>query len=433
MKILFFTDNFWPESNAPASRTYEHAVRWVRAGHSVTIVTGVPNFPQGKVYPGYRNKLWQSERIDGIQVIRLWTYMAPNAGVARRIADYLSFMFMGILAAPFLPRPDVIVGTSPQFFTLIAAWWASVVKRRPWVFELRDIWPESIKAVGAVGHSLPFRLVQRLEMFLYRKAARIVAVTHSFKRVLAGRGVPEDKIGVVTNGVDLSRYKPRQKDSGLLRDLGLEGQFVAGYIGTHGMAHGLDTLLEAAEIMRRTPDLQQVTIVFVGDGARRAELSNRAAQLGLENVRFVGPVPKHEVAQFWSILDAAIIHLRRTELFTTTIPSKLFECMGMGIPLLLGLRGEAREIVERHDAGLVFEPEDAQALVAQLKRLVKDQRLAQQYRTNAIAAAGFYDRDSLATDMLRELAVAVEPDHGSGDGLPLNTTNGAVRATDRRL
>lgn len=411
MKILFYTDNFPPESNAPASRTYEHAIRWVRAGHSVTVVTGVPNFPQGKVFPGYRNRLWQLEMIDGIRVIRLWTYMAPNAGVGRRIADYLSFMLMGILAAPFLRRPDVIVGTSPQFFTLIAACWASVVKRRPWVFELRDIWPESIKAVGAGGHSLPFRLVQHLEIFLYRRAARIVAVTHSFKRVLISRGIPAAKIGVVTNGVDLSRYEPRSKDVDLLRSLDLEGRFVAGYIGTHGLAHGLDTLLEAAEIMRNLPELQHVSLVFVGDGARREELTAKAAERGLDNVQFVGPVPKHAVARFWSILDASIIHLRRTELFTTTIPSKLFECMGMGIPLLLGLRGEAREIVEKHDVGLVFEPEDAQALVTQLKLLVENDHLRQRHRSNAMAAARSYDRDNLAMDMLRELALAIRSDH----------------------
>jgi glycosyltransferase involved in cell wall biosynthesis len=408
MKILFFTDNFPPESNAPASRTYEHAVRWVRAGHEVVIVTGAPNFPQGRVFPGYRNKLWQSEEMDGIRVIRLWTYMAPNAGFARRIADYLSFMLMGILAAPFLPRPDVIVGTSPQFFTLIAAWWASVVKRRPWVLELRDIWPESIKAVGAGGHSFVFHALQRVEMFLYRKATRIVAVTHSFKRILVERGIPASKIAVVTNGVDLSRYQPREKDAELLRTLGLEGRFVVGYIGTHGMAHGLETLLETAERMQARPHLQHVAMILVGDGARRAELEDRAASRALENVRFVGPVPKDEIARYWSTLDLSIIHLRRTELFTTTIPSKLFECMGMGVPVALGVLGEARQIVERHEAGVTFLPEDPDDLLAQIERLASDPELAARYRSNTLAAAPHYDRDNLASDMLRELALVVE-------------------------
>lgn len=407
MRILFFTDNFPPESNAPASRTYEHTVRWVRAGHEVTVVTCAPNFPQGKVYAGYRNRLWQKEDIDGIRVIRLWTYMAPNAGFVRRVADYLSFMVMGMLAAPLLPRTDVIVGTSPQFFTLVAAWWASLVKRVPWVLELRDIWPESLKAVGAGEHGLVFSALQRLEMFLYRKARRIVVVTNSFARILVERGVSADKIAVVTNGVDLARFGPREKDPELLRELDLEGRFVAGYIGTHGMAHGLDTLLAAAEALAANPELGHVAMLFVGDGARRDELVREAARRGVANVRFVGPVPKSEIARYWSLLDLSIIHLRRTQLFTTTIPSKMFECMGMGIPVALGVQGEALEILERHDAGIGFLPEDAHQLVHVIAALADDPQQLQRYRASGLAAAPDYDRDALACAMLGELESAV--------------------------
>jgi len=413
MNILFFTDNFPPESNAPASRTYEHAVRWVRAGHRVTVVTGVPNFPQGKVFPGYRNRLWQTEEMDGIRVVRLWTYMAPNAGVVRRTFDFLSFMVMGILAAPFLPRPEVIVGTSPQFFTLVAAWWASVVKRRPWVLELRDIWPESIKAVDIAGSSFFIHALQRLEMFLYRKATRIVAVTHSFKRVLQERGVPPEKIGVVTNGVDLSRYEPRNKDPDLLDSLELEGRFVAGYVGTHGMAHGLDTLLDAAERMQQREELRHVTMLFVGDGARRNELTERARQRNLANVRFTGPVPKHDVARYWSILDASIVHLRRTDLFTTTLPSKIFECMGMGLPVLIGVEGEARELVERHEFGLAFIPEDAEGLLDGIARMASDEAYLGTLRAKALAAAPSYDRANLAQAMLDEMELAIQMARGT--------------------
>ena len=407
MKILFFTDNFPPESNAPASRTYEHAVEWVKAGHQVTIVTCAPNFPQGRTFEGYKNKLWQTGTMDGIRVIRLWTYMAPNAGIFRRTLDYLSFMVMGMLAAPFVGRADVIVGTSPQFFTLIAAWWASLVKRTPWVLELRDIWPESIKAVDAVGHSSLLRGLQRVEMFLYRRAARIVAVTHSFKRILQERGVPATKIGVVTNGVDFSRYEPRPKDAELLGSLGLEGRFVVGYVGTHGMAHGLDTLLDAAQRIQERVDLENVSMLFVGDGARRAELTAAASSRGIRNVHFVGPVPKEQVARFWSILDVSIIHLRKTELFTTTIPSKLFECMGMGLPVLLGVAGEARELLERHEMGLAFPPEDADALLNAIKSLAADANRLDRLRRNALDAAPHYDRAQLARDMLDQLDLAI--------------------------
>lgn len=408
MKILFFTDNFPPESNAPASRTHEHALRWVNAGHEVVVVTCAPNFPQGKLFPGYCNRLWQTAVVDGIRVVRLWSYMAPNAGFVRRTADYLSFMIMGILAAPFLPRPDVIVGTSPQFFTLLAARWASFVKRRPWVLELRDIWPESIKAVGAVRQSFIFRLLQRLEMSLYRHATRIVAVTHSFKRILQARGVPANKIAVVTNGVDFSRYAPRAKDDEFVRVHSLEGRFVVGYVGTHGMAHALETLLDAAQSMQQRPDLNDITVLFVGDGSRRAELAQAAANRGLTNVKFLGPVPKDMVARVWSILDVSIIHLRKTELFTTTIPSKLFECMGMGLPVLLGVDGEAREIVEQHRVGIAFPPEDAAALVEGIARLANDRDLLRDFRSNALAAAQNYDRGRLAADMLVELQTAID-------------------------
>lgn len=408
MKILFFTDNFPPESNAPASRTYEHATRWVRAGHEVTVVTCAPNFPQGRVHEGYRNRLWQKETMDGIQVVRLWTYMAPNSGYARRVLDYVSFMIMGMLAAPFLPRADVIVGTSPQFFTLVAAWWASIVKRAPWVLELRDIWPESLKAVGAGKQGVVFAALQRLELFLYRRATRIVAVTNSFKRILVERGVPAEKIAVVTNGVDLTRFAFREKDCKLLQSLDLEGRFVAGYIGTHGMAHGLGTLLDAAAKLAADPRFDQIVLLFVGDGARREELRQDAAGRGLRNVRFAGPVPKHEIARYWSLLDLSIIHLRRTDLFATTIPSKMFECMGMGIPVALGVRGEALEILDRHEAGRGFMPEDADDLVELITQLANDPEGLARYRANGLAAAPYYDREALAQAMLCELETAAQ-------------------------
>jgi len=246
MHILFLTDNFPPEVNAPASRTFEHCREWVRAGQQVTVVTCAPNFPQGKVYEGYRNRLWQSEEMDGIRVIRVWSYITANEGFVKRILDYVSFMVAAVLAAPWIRGVDVVIGTSPHFFTVCGAYLVSRMKRIPFVFELRDIWPESIKAVGAMGDSPVIRLLEKVEMFLYRQAVCIVSVTNSFKRILVGRGVDGDKIEVVTNGVDLAGFGPREKDAELTARFGLEGKFVAGYVGTHGMAHALETILEAA-------------------------------------------------------------------------------------------------------------------------------------------------------------------------------------------
>ncbi len=411
MHILFLTDNFPPEVNAPASRTYEHCREWVKAGHRVTVVTCAPNFPKGKVFDGYRNRLFQRERMDGIEVIRVWTYITANEGFLRRILDYLSFMVLAVMASPAVRDVDVIVGTSPQFFTACAAYVVSRLKGVPYVFELRDLWPESIKAVGAMKNERVLRLLERLEMFLYARSAAVVSVTSSFKRVLVRRGIDGRKIHVVTNGVDVSQFTPRPKDRELTQALGLEGKFVAGYIGTHGMAHALETLLEAAERLRDT----NIVFLFLGDGARKQALRQIARERGLENVRFIDSVPKGDVAKYWSLLDVSIIHLRKTDLFTTVIPSKLFECMGMGIPVLHGVAGESAEIVSEQRVGLPFEPEDAAALCAALVRLRAHPEQLEAFRANCAPAARRFDRSFLAAEMLRVLVSVAEDDRlGAG-------------------
>ena len=406
MHILFLTDNFPPEVNAPASRTHEHCRLWVAAGHRVTVITCAPNFPKGHVFDGYRNAWRQEETMDGIRVIRVWSYITANEGFTRRVLDYMSFMATATLASLGVRKVDIVVGTSPQFFTACAAHVVGLLKRRPWVFELRDLWPESIKAVGAMQDSTAIRWLEKLELFLYRHARRIVSVTQSFKRTLIGRGIDGDKIDVVTNGVDITRFSPRPKDAALTRQLGLEGKFVAGYIGTHGMAHALETLIEAADRLRAHPDGADIRLLLLGDGARKADLQAQAQRMGLDNVVFVDTVTKDEVARYWSLLDVSVIHLRRTELFTTVIPSKLFECMGMGIPVLHGVAGESADIVLQEGVGEVFEPENVDQLVESLLRLKADPALLQQYREHCLAGAGRYDRAGLGLRMLDILLVA---------------------------
>lgn len=403
MHILFLTDNFPPESNAPASRTFEHCREWVRAGHQVTVITCAPNFPKGKVFDGYRNKLWQQDVMAGIRVIRVWSYITANEGFVKRILDYQSFMLTATLAAPFVGGVDVVVGTSPQLFTACAAYLVSRMKRIPFVFELRDMWPESIKAVGAMKDSAATRILERVEMFLYRKAARIVTVTHAFKDTLIRRGIDGNKVDVVTNGVDLSHFAPRAKDAELVQQLGLQGMFVAGYIGTHGMAHALETLLEAAQTLQQTPGTENVRLLFLGDGARKQDLETQAQAMGLGNVLFVDSVPKDQVVRYWSLLDVSVIHLRKTDLFTTVIPSKLFECMGMGLPVLHGVAGESADIVRREQVGEVFESENAQQLVAGLMRMRDQSDTFTTYQRNGLAAAKRFDRKNLAQTMLQVL------------------------------
>lgn len=416
MHILFLTDNFPPEVNAPASRTFEHCREWVKAGHEVTVLTCAPNFPKGRVFPGYRNKLWQSEEMEGVRVIRVWSYIVANEGFARRTLDYLSYMMSAIAAAPFVRRVDLVIGTSPQFFTPCAAYVVSRLKRIPFVFELRDLWPESIRAAGAMRNSSLLDTLDRIALFLYRKADLIVSVTHSFRSNLAERGIERAKIAVVTNGSDLSFFTPRAKDAELVRALGLEGKFVAGYIGTQGLAHALETVLEAARLLQEADARDIFRIIMLGDGASKAGLVARAREMKLRNVLFIDTVPKEQVPRYWSLLDVSIIHLKKTPLFTTVIPSKLFECMSMGIPVLHGVEGESAEIVERDGVGLTFEPENAAALADGLRMLSIDTERLARWRENGLRAAKRYSRSTLARAMLGHLvrlapspARAVEP------------------------
>lgn len=409
MHILFLTDNFPPETNAPASRTFEHAREWVVAGHKVTVITCAPNFPHGKVFNGYRNRPWQQEDMAGIRVIRVWSYMTGNEGFALRTIDFMSFMFSGFIAALFVRKPDIVVGTSPQFFTVCAAYMAGTLKRVPWIFELRDIWPESIRTVGAIKESKVLNILERIEIFLYSRANKIVSVTRSFKQALISRGIPASKIDVVTNGVDLSRFAPLPKDEQLLQQLQLSGKFIAGYIGTHGMAHGLDTLLDAAKLVAAQPGGDRFHFILLGDGANKAELVTRAKTEQINNITFINSVSKDLVVKYWSLLDVSIIHLRKTPLFETVIPSKLFECMAMGIPVLHCVKGESAAIVCDEDVGILVEPESAEDLADSLLSLERDKTLYQRLAKNGPQAATKYDRGALATKMLGVLENTANP------------------------
>lgn len=406
MNILFLTDNFPPEGNAPASRTYEHAVLWVRAGHQVTVITGAPNFPEGKLFEGYKNRWYGVEDMAGIRVVRVKTYITANEGFTKRTLDYMSFMVTSFIAGLFQKRPDVIVGTSPQFFTVCSAWMLSVFRWRPFVFELRDLWPASIKAVGAMDESRTLRALERLEMFLYRKAAAIVSVTNAFKTELMARGVDGNKIAVVINGVDLSRYRPSDKDAELLREFDLEGKFVVGYIGTHGMAHALHRLLEAADLLRNH---EEIVFLLVGGGAERESLLEKAKQMGLSNVRFAPRQSKEKMPAVWSVCDISLIQLKDDPLFKSVIPSKIFESMGMGLPIILSLpEGEASGIIENSRAGVVIPPEQPEKLAETVLGLYEEpEYLAQLARTSAESAKQ-YSRERQARRMLEVLGKVVD-------------------------
>jgi glycosyltransferase involved in cell wall biosynthesis len=410
LKIWFITENFPPEVNAAATRVYERACYWVKAGHDVTVFTCFPNFPQGKIYAGFKQSLFDVSVMDGIRVIRLPTYIARNEGFVRRTLDFVSFMIVSVGASLFVRRPHVVIATSPQFFAAVAGWAIGAIKRRPFVFEVSDLWPASIAAVGAMSKGRVYRALEALELFLYRRAAAVVALTASFRDDLIRRGIDPGKIAVVINGVDLARYQRRPKDQALLEEFGLQGKFVVGYIGTHGMAHGLDNAIAAAELLREN---ERFRLLLVGDGAVKPALLLQAERANLKNVVFVSPQPKSMMPSVWSICDAALIHLKNDATFGEVIPSKMFEAMAMGLPLLVAApAGEASRIVERECAGARVSSANPAALAEETRRWLGDPELVSRYAESSFRAASRYSRQRQAEALIQVLmAVSLGQGH----------------------
>lgn len=400
MRILLLTDNFIPETNSPALRAYEHARRWVSSGIKVTVITSIPNFPTGRALPPYRNRPYQREVMDGVEVIRVWTWLAPNRGVLLRSLDFVSFACSSFMAGAF-QSADVIVATSPQLLTGLAGSWLAKVKGLPWVFEVRDLWPDSIVAVGAMRENLLIRFLRQVERGLYRNATRVVAVSDGIRSRLIAKGVPPDKIGVAPNGVDLDRIAASGGKT-TAEAPNLRGKFVAGYVGTHGMAQGLEVVLQAADRLRDS----NIHFLFAGDGARREALEALARELRLENVTFAGLVPLDTAAGYLRRCDAVLIPLKRTDQIEITIPGKIFEAAAMGKPLLVSAEGASADIVLRHRAGLVVPPEEPDELAAALERLQADSALREELGNGALTLARSFDRARFAAQMLQEIRLA---------------------------
>jgi glycosyltransferase involved in cell wall biosynthesis len=399
MHILVLADRFTPEVTAVSVRTHAHAKFWLEQGHEVTVVTCAPNFPQGKVFEGYENKLYQEEFVDGIRVIRIGTYMSANEGMFKRTLDYLSFTFSAIFQCGRFPDYDVMIATSPPIFVAMAGSIIGWLTRKPWVFEVRDLWPASIAAVGASKSPL-LALVEKYELFLYRHAARVIVLTHSFKRDLTERGIDPDKVFVVTNGIEVEKFQRPDDVSAARTDIGVDPDlFLAGYIGTTGMAHGLETLLEAADLCRDEPNIR---FLIMGEGAKRAELEARAAEMRLSNLIFKDFVPHDQVVNYLSAMDMSIVHLKPDPVFKTVIPSKIFEAMALGVPSIHAVEGESAEIVEQAGAGVCVPSGDAQAIAEQAIRLSKDpEALRRMGEAGQRVARTQYDRRTLANEIIK--------------------------------
>lgn len=357
---------------APAARAVELARHWSRLGHHVTVLTGFPNHPTGFVPPDWRPRLRRRvyrETVDGVKVVRTWLLPYPNRKAYERMLNYSSFCVSAALRGLEIERPEVVIATSPQLLVGAAGWWIARWKRVPFVFEVRDLWPESLAAVG-VGqeNSALHRVLGAIAGFLYRHSQKIVVVTPAFKEHLIRHwAVPPEKIAVVENGVETDLFAPENVDPGLRKELGIENRFVACYVGTMGLAHGLDTLVEAAEKLQRScPDAM---FLLVGEGADKERVRALAVTRGLRNLLFVDQQPRERIPAFINASDVCLVLLKKTELFKTVIPTKMLEFLSCAKPVILGVEGQARQLMEGARGGIAIEPENADALVRAMERL----------------------------------------------------------------
>ncbi|HKW58990.1 MAG TPA: glycosyltransferase family 4 protein [Candidatus Dormibacteraeota bacterium] len=366
--IMFLTHYFPPEIGAPQARMFELARRLDELGDHVTVVTAFPNYPTGVIHTGYEGRFAMEEDMDGVRVLRRWVFATPNSGFFRRILNWMSFVVTSLTAARKVGPVDVIFVQSPPLSIGIATLAFARLKRAPFVFNVSDIWPQSAVELGMLRNRLAIRLAEALEMHIYRRAARVTVPTPGMLERLATRGVPRDKLVLLTNGVDTSTYAPQPPDHSLAERLGFNGRTVFLYAGTHGLSQGLDVILEAAKLTRDP----NVLYVLAGEGADKAALVAKARRENIDNVLFLPNQPKSSMPALLNAVYAGIISLKPLDLFRSALPSKMFESMAVGQPLVASLWGEGAELIEAAGCGLVAQPGNPQHLRDAVETLAAD-------------------------------------------------------------
>lgn len=386
MNILYVSQYFPPEVCAPAVRVNEFTQEWAHSGHKVRVLTGFPNHPEGVVHPDYR-RMWSrgfaQEDYSGVQVSRTWLLPAANQGVWGRAANYLSFALSAAMTGPFVAQcRSIVIATSPQLLVGAAGYVVARSRALPFIFEVRDLWPQSIVAVGAAcARSALYRSLEQVANFLYCHADRIVLDGEAKRRQLVAMGVPKEKTAVIGNGVsedfclDPDSEAARDAREMIRKELGLGQKFIAMYVGTLGMAHGLETVLLSAERLKSHPE---IAFLIIGEGAERKQLLKKKEELRLSNVHFLRKQPREAVPAYLAAADICLVPLRKREVFKTAIPSKMFEAMAAGRPVILGVEGEAREILLRANAGIAVPPEDSKELADAIVLLRQEQPLRRQ-------------------------------------------------------
>ena len=405
--ILFVTPYYPPEISAPAVRISETAMRLVQRGHQVTVLTTFPNFPYGIVSPEYRGRVLQREEQDGINIVRVWSYATPNKGFLSRILGQLSF---GCLAAflgwKAVGHPDVIIVESPPLFDAIAGRILAWLKHCPFIFMVADLWPEAAIQMGVLHNPLLIRLSEWLEWSTYQRAKLVWVVSEGVRDLLMQRGLPPERIFLLTNGVDTTLFRPLPRGKARA-ELGWDDRFTVLYAGTHGLAHGLATILSAAEQMQDHPDIH---IIFAGDGAAKAELIAQAEKRKLKNVTFLAAQPHDRLSLLLAAADVCLVPLRKVALFETTLPVKMFEVMACARPIVLSADGKARQIAEQEaKAAIAIEPENAEAIVSAIFYLREHpgeaEALGQRGRSYVEAR---FDREQLTARLEARIAKLLE-------------------------
>jgi colanic acid biosynthesis glycosyl transferase WcaI len=410
VKILYVSQYFPPEMGAPAGRAAELSRLWVEDGHEVTVLTGFPNHPTGIVPPEYRGKFRRLVTRDiyhGVNLVRTWLLPCPNRKAYERMLNYSSFCVSSAATGVFLDKPDLVIATSPQLLVGLSGWWLARYNGVPFVFEVRDLWPESLAAVGMGDCKSPLhRSLARIAGFLYRSCDRLVVVTPAFKEYLIRHWrVPEEKIFVVENGVETSLFNRLTPNAAIRRELGAEDKFVASYIGTMGNAHGLETLLAAAARLQESAP--NVLFLLVGEGAEKERIISLARARGLTNVRFVDQQPREKIPAYICASDTCLVLLKKAELFKTVLPTKMLEFMSCARPVVLGVDGHARKVMEQANAGIFITPEDPAALAEAVIRLAADPALRESLGRNGRQHVFHYfsrqDTAKLYLDVLQDL------------------------------
>jgi glycosyltransferase involved in cell wall biosynthesis len=393
LRITFLTHYFPPEVGAPQIRMFELARQLVAAGESVTVVTAFPNYPTGVVHDGYRGRFAMEEEMDGVRVLRRWVFATPNTGFFKRLLNHLSFVVTSLTALRALGPTDVIFVQSPPLFIGLAALMFSRLKHAPFVFNVSDIWPQSAIELGMLNNRLAIWLAEKLEWHLYKRACRVTVPTPGMRERLVERGLSPEKVVLLTNGVDTHVYQPAPPDPRLADELGLNGHKIFLYAGTHGLSQGLDVILEAA---KRTTD-DDVVYVLAGEGADKEALVEKARSEGISNVHFLPNQPKSAMPGLLNLAYAAIVPLKPLDLFKDALPSKMFESMAVGQPIVASVWGEAARLVETAGCGIVAEPGDPAALEAAVEKLAADPKGAEAMgRRGREYVVEHYDREKIA-------------------------------------